>query len=700
MNYRLFKLLLSLFLINTITACGSGTETKPKSKTVNTAPVAKITISTTGIKANEVVDISGELSTDANGDKITYQWSVLDSKGVDVILTESEKVKLAFTPQYYGTYTITLTVSDSELTHQSSTQLVVEPETHNLPKISVSYNQINKVGAVSWFNAEQSEPSTGQQLSYHWSLVTTAENSQATLANVDKSKAYLIADVVGEYQVMLVITNSENQLTSSETFVLTIDQVATNSTPVAVINSLRATYAQNEKISLNGSASYDVDNHELSYQWAIEKEPENSESSLVASNSPFAEFTASAIGEYQLKLTVSDGDLTDDTTQAFTIDSNNTAPVANAGEDQTLKINTETSLNGLGSFDTEGQNLSYQWALVSKPNSSKYEQLETDIAEIMFSPDIVGNYVFSLVVFDGVSYSEADLITVEVFANQLPVAILGNDIRVGNSSTVNISGHHSYDPEKLPLTYAWKFISSPEGFDEDLSGENRDEIDFSPTLEGTYTLQLIVNDGEFDSIPDTINIIMLPVITEKLTVSGSVVDFSGKPLKGILVKGIMQMPDYSDDSGHFEIELIGNNHSPNKIPLVFSGDQIKTGFLSLPETNEKHLALGSVTLPALQNKKIKIIQCDNYSGPEKVLVRFFLDNELYNNMRFTWPSNHFFNVGDDYKEIPLPAKGLLSVLLGSQVTASITTLDGKSFFVHEYQNDDTQEDLLTLSVCD
>lgn len=97
---------------------------------------------------------------------------------------------------------------------------------------------------------------------------------------------------------------------------------------------------------------------------------------------------------------------------------NNTAPVANAGSDQSVFNNSTVTLSGELSSDAEGDTLSYSWSFSSVPNDSVATlSNETDIAPT-FVADAVGSYVINLIVDDSQLNSEVD--SVEIVVSQMP----------------------------------------------------------------------------------------------------------------------------------------------------------------------------------------------------------------------------------------------------------------------------------------
>ena len=72
---------------------------------------------------------------------------------------------------------------------------------------------------------------------------------------------------------------------------------------------------------------------------------------------------------------------------------------------------------------------------------------------------------------------------------------------------VALDGSGSSDPNGDPLTFSWSLTARPAGSGATLSNTGADNPSFVADEAGTYVVQLIVNDGEFDSAPDTVTIV-------------------------------------------------------------------------------------------------------------------------------------------------------------------------------------------------
>jgi hypothetical protein len=94
----------------------------------------------------------------------------------------------------------------------------------------------------------------------------------------------------------------------------------------------------------------------------------------------------------------------------------NEPPVANAGYDQEILVGESVFLSGAASHDPEGAPLDYRWELTSKPADSNAVLIITTSATPIFTCDVPGTYVFSLVVSDGLADSVVDTVQIVSYA--------------------------------------------------------------------------------------------------------------------------------------------------------------------------------------------------------------------------------------------------------------------------------------------
>lgn len=87
-------------------------------------------------------------------------------------------------------------------------------------------------------------------------------------------------------------------------------------------------------------------------------------------------------------------------------------PVADAGKDLTVELNSVVILDGSGSSDPAGDPLTYNWTLVTQPEGSvmTIDNPNSNIAE--FRAESAGKYVVHLVVSNGYVESPADSVTI------------------------------------------------------------------------------------------------------------------------------------------------------------------------------------------------------------------------------------------------------------------------------------------------
>jgi hypothetical protein len=94
-------------------------------------------------------------------------------------------------------------------------------------------------------------------------------------------------------------------------------------------------------------------------------------------------------------------------------DGTNTPPVANAGPDQNVATGSTVTVNGSGSWDSDGDTLNYSWSITAKPAGSTVALSSATIVKPTFTADLDGSYELSLVVNDGTVDSVADTVIIK-----------------------------------------------------------------------------------------------------------------------------------------------------------------------------------------------------------------------------------------------------------------------------------------------
>lgn len=259
-----------------------------------------------------------------------------------------------------------------------------------------------------------------------------------------------------------------------------------------------------DTVVLDGSASSDRDGDSLTFSWALVTLPEGSLAVLDDPQCVTPSFVVDRPGTYVAELIVHDGEA-DSAPARVTITTANSAPIAVAGPDQTVFVGDVVTLDGSTSFDVDGDALTYRWTLIQTPVGSSAALTGASTATPSFTADRAGSYQARLVVSDGTLDSAPAVVTVST-ENSRPVAEAGPDQIVLAGDTVQLDGAGSSDADGDPLTHAWSITSAPDGSQAVLSDPTATRPTLVPDLAGDYLVQLIVDDGDLRSLPDTVRI--------------------------------------------------------------------------------------------------------------------------------------------------------------------------------------------------
>ncbi|MCL9777425.1 PKD domain-containing protein [Vibrio methylphosphonaticus] len=437
-------------------------------------------------KGTNAITLDGSLSFDSDGDQLSYSWTLISMpEGSAAVLARADSPFPVLTPDISGNYEVQLIVSDGN--NESSPDTVLISDQNIAPIADAGINTTFTVGSPLVLDGFRSSDADGDALSYQWRIVNAPTGSAAKILDDTSVKASITPDVSGDYVLSLQV--NDGQLDSA---ISTVTLHQYNHPPVA--NAGTDISGQvSQIVHLDGSASNDGDGDPLTPRWSISSKPKNSAVTLADVHTMHPSFTLDVSGNYVVQLIVYDGhrfSLAD----TVTISTNNLTPTANAGMAQKTVTGQTISLDGSKSSDPEGNMLTYSWTLVSAPSTSTATLTDNNVVAPQFTPDVIGNYVFQLIVNDG-EKSSAPATVIISDQDLPPIAQAGNDQSATTNTLVTLDGSTSSDPELQPLQYQWSMLSSPSGSATVINNSDSAIATITPDQSGDYVMQLTVIDA-------------------------------------------------------------------------------------------------------------------------------------------------------------------------------------------------------------
>ncbi|MDT8420067.1 MAG: PKD domain-containing protein [Desulfuromonadales bacterium] len=469
--------------------------------TDNSAPVANAGPDQ-NVATGTLVTLDGSGSSDADLDPLTYDWSFVSGSGT---LSDSTAENPTFTADLDGTYILSLVVNDGQLDSPVDVVLINAATGNSAPVVNAGPDQNVAIGALVTLDGSGSSDADLDPLTFDWSFKSLPDGSNATLSDSTAETPTFTADLDGSYVLQLIVNDGTVNSAADAVTVIAI----TPNLPPAADAGADQDVATGTTVTLSGSGSVDPDDDPLTFSWAFTSRPAGSTATLSDTAAENPTFTADREGTYVLQLTVNDGTV-NSTADSVTVTATtpNSPPIADAGADQNVATSGTVTLDGSGSFDPDGDPLTFSWAFTSRPAGSSATLSDAAAENPTFTADLEGTYVLQLIVNDGTVNSTADAVTViAVTPNSPPTADAGADQDVATGTTVTLSGSGSVDPDDDPLTFSWAFTSRPAGSSATLSDAAAENPTFTADLEGTYVLQLIVNDGTVNSTADAVTVI-------------------------------------------------------------------------------------------------------------------------------------------------------------------------------------------------
>jgi Concanavalin A-like lectin/glucanases superfamily/PKD domain len=464
------------------------------------------------------IELDGTLSQDPEGGGLSYSWT-LDARpsGSAAAVIAADQRIATLNTDVDGDYRVGLVVHDGSQASEpcQATVSIGQATANGTPVADAGLDQaIAAPGLQVWLDGSLSSDPDGDALGFVWELTGAPAESAMTSADIDTADPItpsFLPDAVGNYQLLLQVCD-DGGLCDDDTVVVTVEPDTTTNTPPVCAAGDDQTVELGASVSLDGGASSDADGDTLYMTWWLGSTPTSSSASLTGAYSVTPSFTPDLAGTYTVRLRVSDG--TDSCTDSLQVEvtepaSTNTAPLCDAGADQSVDLGASVSLDGTSSSDADGDTLSYTWWFGSIPSGSASELTARFSTSPSWTPDLPGTYKVNLRVSDGTdACTDAVEVTVTGTLDTAPVADAGADQETCLQSEFLLDGTGSSDVDGDTLSYSWALTFTPAGsFLEvaDLTDAETATPSFVPDIEGTYVLTLTVSDGTSTST-DTVSV--------------------------------------------------------------------------------------------------------------------------------------------------------------------------------------------------
>jgi ribosomal protein L14 len=437
--------------------------------------------------------------TDPDGTIASYAWARV-SGPTTFTLVSPNTATTGLTGLVQGTYLFRLTVTDNSGASASDTvKVTVNPAPNQSPTANAGADITITLPTNSTSLTGSGSDPDGTIASYAWARVSGP--TTFTLVTPNAATTALTGLVQGTYLFRLTVTDNGGA-TASDTVKVTVN-AAPNQPPTANAGADITITLPTNSTTLTGSGT-DPDGTIASYAWARVSGPTTF--TLATPNAATTALTGLVQGTYLFRLTVTDnlGATASDTVRVTVNAAPNQPPVANAGNNITLTLPTNsTTLTGTGT-DPDGTIAGYAWSRVSGPTT--FTLGTPNAATTSLTGLVQGTYVFRLTVTDNSGATATDDVTVTVnpAPNQPPTADAGNNIIITlptNSTTLTGTGT---DPDGTIVSYAWTKISGPASFT--IVSPNTATTSITGLVQGVYVFRLTVTDNSGATATDDVTI--------------------------------------------------------------------------------------------------------------------------------------------------------------------------------------------------
>jgi len=443
-------------------------------------PVASFTFTPITPIAGETVTFNASSSYDVNGYIVSYTWDFGDGN-----ITSVSSPIITHIYATYGTYEVTLTVTDNDnLTDTESKDVVVIAP----PTAYFTYSPLAPaVDDVVTFDASGSTPNGGTIVCYEWDF---GDNSAPRYGKIVKYSY----DKAGTYEVVLNVTDDEGlwDLYAATIEVSTIPRVPYFSISASRV-SLTIQRGRSDSLIITVESFNNFNQPvDLAVTPAVIDGVTSTLSRLQVTPPPNDTVTSvltisanatATVGNYSLTVTGRSGLLIDDVNIALGIvlPPLNLPPVAEFRESKETVLTGEMiTFNANTSDDLDGTIVSYFWNFGDNTNDTGVTTSHS------YADD--GTYTVTLTVTDDDGATDSENATKTVL-NRPPVAIFTESAEtVDTGDTITFNAGDSHDLDGTISSYSWDF-----GDETSATGAT---VNHAYEDDGVYTVTLTVTDDD------------------------------------------------------------------------------------------------------------------------------------------------------------------------------------------------------------
>lgn len=408
-----------------------------------------------------------------------------------------------------------------------------------------------QIGQVVRLDASGSADAQGRDLSYAWQFTAIPIGSTATLNDAHSATPSFLADVDGEYDVQVVVSNAFVSAAAVTTRILvskcggrapvfgTGGVTARDAARPATTNNFAvgATVVLASDVSDPDNATIDQvctasQNQALTYSWKLIGQPAASAASLNNTTASSPSFVADVAGSYTIRLVATDSTNRssvpfDQTLTVSPCGAN--APTVTAVAPVTEQLAVGKTIQMTATPDDADnstacqavlgapQTFSYQWSLPQLPNGSRTSLNSAVGQNPSFTPDIEGDYLVRVVLTDSTGRSSAakdTAVKIPKCGNNAPVAAItsagggaapstgflgillqfGQRVQDLDQQAIGSTAAACNPPIPQSFSLKWSIVALPAGSAAQLNNPTGTNPSFTPDVAGTYTLQLVATD--------------------------------------------------------------------------------------------------------------------------------------------------------------------------------------------------------------